>query len=69
MKYIIDVTENKSAFAEEFFKSVSFIKNVKVIQPSEITNPLILKGIEDYEQGNAKPTPMSLSELKTFINS
>jgi len=40
---------------------------VKVIQSNEITNPLILKSIEDYEQGKTNPTPMSLSELKAKI--
>ena len=64
MKYIIDIAENKSAFAEEFFKNVSFFKNVKAIPPNEITNPAILESIELYEKGKVKPSPMSLAELK-----
>lgn len=68
MKYILDIAENKSAFAEEFFKSVSFIKKVKVIQPNEITNPKILKSIEEYENGNTTATPLNLKDLKAMIN-
>lgn len=68
MKYILEIPENKSAFAEEFFKSVSFIKNVQVIQPNEITNPSILKSIEDYETGNSIATPLNLEDLRAMIN-
>ena len=68
MKYILEIPENKTAFAEEFFKSVSFIKNIKIIEPNEITNSSLLKSIEDYENKNVKPTPLNLSELKAMIN-
>jgi len=27
MKYILEIPDNKAAFAEEFFKSISFVKN------------------------------------------
>ena len=68
MKYILDIPEDKTAFAEEFFKNVSFIKNVKAIFPNEITNPAILKSMEHYETGKLQPSPMSLTELKQMIN-
>jgi hypothetical protein len=68
MKYIIDIPENKMAFAEEFFKSISFIKKIKAIASNEITNAAVLKGIEDYESKKATPTPLNLAELKAMIN-
>ena len=68
MKYILEIPENKTAFAEEFFRSVSFIKNIKIIEPNEITNSSLLKSIEDYENKNVKPTPLNLSELKAMMN-
>ncbi|MFZ4799725.1 MAG: hypothetical protein ACOYMA_19690 [Bacteroidia bacterium] len=54
MKYILEIAENKSDFAEEFFKTISFIKNVKAIPSNEITNPTILQNIEAYEKGKIK---------------
>jgi hypothetical protein len=68
MKYILEIADNKSTVAEEFFKSVSFIKNVKPILPNEITNPAILQSIENYEKGKIKATPLSLKELKEMLN-
>jgi hypothetical protein len=70
MKYILDIeiADNKTSFAEEFFKTISFVKKVRTIASNEITNPAILKSIEDYETGKAKPTPLNLAELKAFIN-
>ncbi len=68
MKYILEIPENKIAFAEEFFKSISFVKNVKAIAPNEITNTAILKDIEDYESKKVVPTPLNLAELKAMIN-
>lgn len=70
MRYLldIDVADNKSSFAEEFFKTVSFVKKVRVIANNEIINPVILQSIEDYEKGKQKPTPLSLAELKAMIN-
>jgi hypothetical protein len=64
----IDIEDNKSTFAEEFFKTISFVKNVRIIANNEITNPAILQSIEDYEKGKAKPTPLNLAELKEMIN-
>ena len=68
MRYIVDIADNKSTFAEEFFRSISFIKNVKAIADNEITNPSVLQSIEDYESGKTQPTPLNLSELKAMIN-
>ena len=70
MRYLldIDIADNKTSFAEEFFKTISFVKKVRVIASNEITNPTILQSIEDYEKGKAKPTPLNLTELKAMIN-
>jgi len=68
MKYVLDIPEDKKAFAEEFFKTISFIKNVKAILPNEITNPVILQSINDYETGKVNPTPLSLADLKQMLN-
>lgn len=68
MKYILEIPENKIAFAEEFFKSISFVKKIKAIAPNEITNASILKSIEDYESKTNIPTPLSLEELKAMIS-
>ena len=67
MRYIIDIADNKSVFAEEFFKTISFVKNVKAIASNEITNPSILHSIEAYENGKVYATPLSLSELKGLL--
>ena len=70
MKYIleIEVSGNETTFVEKFLKNISFIKMVKPIANNEITNPGILKSIEEYEAGKVSPTPLSLSELKSMIN-
>jgi hypothetical protein len=68
MKYIIDVENNKKAFVEAFFKSISFVKNVKVISENEITNPAILKSIDAYEKNKVKPKAISLEKLKKMLN-
>jgi hypothetical protein len=70
MRYIldIDIADNKIAFVEEFLKNISFVKNVQVMANDEITNPAILKSIEDYESGKVKPTPLNLAELKAMID-
>lgn len=68
MKYILDIPDNKMAFAEEFFKSISFIKKVTAIASNEVTNPDILKSIEDYESKKVIPTPLNLAELKEMVN-
>lgn len=70
MRYIldIDIADNKKTFAEEFFKTISFVKKVRAIASNEITNPAILKSIEDYENKTINATPLSLKELKTMLN-
>ncbi len=70
MKYIIDVDipENGKDFVEDFFKTISFVKKVSAVAPNEITNPDILRSIEDYENGKAKPTLLNLAELKKMIH-
>ncbi len=68
MKYVVEVTDKDVDFAEEFFKKASFIKKAKALKPNEITNPEILKSIEEYEQGKVKPTPLSLKKLKALLN-
>jgi hypothetical protein len=68
MKYVLEVPDNKSDFAEEFFKTISFVKNIKQIASNEITNPSILQSIDDYETGISTPTPLSLKELKVMLN-
>jgi hypothetical protein len=68
MKYILDIPENKSAFAEEFFKSISFIKKITVLAPDEITKTAILKEIENYESKKIVPTPLNLADLKALMN-
>ena len=70
MRYIldIDIEDDKKTFAEEFFKTISFVKKVRAIESNEITNPAILQSINDYEKGNTKPTPLNLAELKAMIN-
>jgi hypothetical protein len=35
----IEIAENKRAFVEEFFKTISFVKKVKIVAQNEITNP------------------------------
>ncbi|MFY8186485.1 MAG: hypothetical protein ACOVLC_00875 [Flavobacterium sp.] len=68
MKFILEVPKNKEAFAEEFFKSISFVKNIKSVSKNEITNDAILKEIENYENKKLNPTPLSLAELKAMLN-
>lgn len=64
----LEVAEDKLAFAEEFFKSISFIRRVRMIPANEITNPEILESIAAYEAGKVRPTPLNLSELKSMLD-
>ena len=68
MKIMLDVQDDKSDFALEFFKSISFIKKSKAIPKNEITNSAIIKSIEEYETKKMSSTPLSLKELKKFLN-
>ena len=65
----LDVSGKKENFAKDFFYSISFVKNVRIIKEREITNPKILKRIRNYETGNSKLIPISLGNLKeNFVN-
>lgn len=70
MKYTLQIenSTNKLSFILEFFKRISFVKKVKVIESNEIVNPKISQTIEDYESGKVSPTPLNLKELKAMIN-
>lgn len=70
MKYVLDIdtAHTKASFVEEFFRTISFVKNVTIIPKNEITNPAILRSIEDYEKGNITPNPLNLAELKAMLN-
>ncbi|MCE2962870.1 MAG: hypothetical protein ACK43K_12650 [Chitinophagales bacterium] len=70
MKYTleIEVSDNQISFAEEFFKTIKFIKKFKLIPENQITKPSILKSMDDYENNRVKPTPLSLKELKEMID-
>ncbi len=68
MKYILDIDDSKSTFAEEFFKTLTFVKKIRAISSNEITNPDILESIENYENGKVNPTPLNLAELKVMIS-
>ncbi|HMP28239.1 MAG TPA: hypothetical protein PKD85_01480 [Saprospiraceae bacterium] len=64
----IDIDKDKISFAEEFFKSITFIKNVKILDNNEITSEAILKSIEDFETNKSVPTLIKLAELKSMID-
>lgn len=68
MKIVLEVPDNKADFAMEFLKNISFVKKAKRLAANEITNPALLKNIEDYEKGKTTPTPLSLTELKAMIH-
>ena len=68
MRYLLEVADNKIEFADEFFKSLSFVKKIATFQSNEITNPAVLKSISDYENNIIKPTPLNLEDLKKMIN-
>ncbi len=72
MRYRIelDIPANKGALIIQFLKSISFVKKLKidVLDKNEITNPDIIKSIEEYESKKVQPTPLSLEELKAMIN-
>lgn len=70
MKHVVqlEVSSNKLSFLLEFFKSISFVKKVKVFEHNEITNPKIISSIEEYETKKTQPTPMSIEELKKMIH-
>ncbi|MBX7153839.1 MAG: hypothetical protein U0Y96_08440 [Candidatus Kapaibacterium sp.] len=67
MKFVIDVSDDKRDVAEELFKNISFIKNIQLIEANEVTNPVLLQSIEQYESKSTIPTPLSLDDLKKLI--
>jgi len=69
MKYnvMVEIPESKASFVEEFFKAISFVKEVTPIAPNEITNREILQSINSYENGTAKPVTVNLEDLKQLI--
>ena len=65
-KIELEVSEQKLSSALEFLNGVSFIGNIRIIAPNEITNPKILESIEDFETGIFQPVSMSLTKLKSL---
>ncbi|TKK71493.1 hypothetical protein FC093_00250 [Ilyomonas limi] len=68
MKILLEVADNKADLLLELLKDISFIKDAKQTGDTEITNPAILKSIEDYESGKVQPTPCNLEDLKALID-
>ena len=68
MRILLDIKESKLDYAIEFFKNISFIKKATVISDNEITNPKIIKAIEDYENKKSKTVAVSLKDLEKLIN-
>lgn len=70
MKYTIEIeiADNQVSFAEEFFRTIRFIKKVTAIPANQITNTAILQSIEQYEKNETKPTALSLKELKDMLD-
>jgi ABC-type lipopolysaccharide export system ATPase subunit len=54
MKYLLEIAEDKNLFAEEVFKSMSFIKNIRVV--------------EENKMKEAKPDTMNIQEIKNLQN-
>jgi hypothetical protein len=69
MKYnvMVEIPESKVSFVEEFFKAISFVKEVIPITPNEITNREILQSINSYENGTTQPVIINLEDLKQLI--
>ena len=68
MKILLEVNDNKADLLLELLKNVSFVKDARQIADNEITNPEILKSIEDYERGRVQPIPCNLEDLKALIH-
>ena len=49
-------------------KPISFVKNVKMAAPNEVTNPEIVKSIRAYEEGRIVPIPVQLEHLKAMLH-
>lgn len=68
MKYEIEIDGSNSAFVEAFLEKIRFIKSIKLIADSTITNQRILDSIEVYETKKNQPTPLNLKELNELLN-
>ena len=68
MKILLEVADNKGDLLLELLKDISFVKEAKQIADNEITNPAILKSIEDYESGKVQPTTCNLEDLKALLH-
>ncbi|GHT16389.1 hypothetical protein AGMMS4956_18750 [Bacteroidia bacterium] len=64
MTYQLNIADNKTSFAEDFFKSISFVQGFRAVPSNEITNSTILQSIEAYESGIVQPTPFDLATQK-----
>jgi hypothetical protein len=65
-KIELEVSEQKLSSVLEFLKGLSFIQNIRIVAPNEITNPKILESMEDFETGIFQPVSMSLTKLKAL---
>jgi hypothetical protein len=65
------IIEHADQKATNLFKQMSDLIGLKVKvkaeQKSVITNPEILKAIDDYETGRVKPLDVSIEDLKKMI--
>ena len=68
MRILLEIYDNEAALLLELLKNVSFIKDARQIADNEITNPEILKSIEDYERGRVQPTSCNLEDLKALLH-
>jgi hypothetical protein len=66
-KVVIDVPENKVSFAEDFFRAISFVKEVSPFAENEITNESVLQSINSYENGTVQPVAVNLEDLKRLL--
>jgi hypothetical protein len=66
-KVVIDVPQSKVAFAEDFFKAISFVKEVSPFAENEITNENVLQSINAYENGTTQPIAVNLEDLKQLL--
>jgi len=68
----LDVSDKKESFARDFFNSISFVKNVKVLKEKEITNPIPVAGRKkeslyaNIKKGFVDKKSIDEGTLKTF---
>src|SRR5690242_2458105 len=68
MKILLEVNDNKADLLLELLKNVSFVKDARQIADNKITNPEILKSIEDFEKGRVQPRLCNFEDLKALIH-